>query len=363
MLANNAAFSEVGSVSIEPNGTVHIPETVVPYSGLSSRQARNNFIDMMRRKGSLTTQSREEAPGHPNVQEMRRTSSDRLAAVVRRLRSTFSVTIKHGAIGGVPIDIIEPKQPLTGSSAHRVLISLHGGGMVVGSGNGALAQAIPISAIGRFQVISIDYRMAPEFHFPAASEDVATVYTTLLKSHSPEEIGIFGCSSGAALTAQAVAWFHSHGLPRPGAIGLFGQGAIADNDQHIGDSNYLSSALGGYGNGPDPQMATTSMDYAPLARSGSALLSPAFYPDELKGFPATLLISGTRDLGLSGVVYTHTRLFDVGVDAELHVWEGIPHCAYAVGDPSVPETQQAWRVITGFFSHHLGSSGKTRGGR
>src|SRR5690606_37027264 len=50
--------------------------------------------------------------------------------------------------------------------------------------------------------------------------DVEAVYRDLLERHEPESIGIFGCSAGAVLTAQAVAWFQARGLPRPAAVAL-----------------------------------------------------------------------------------------------------------------------------------------------
>lgn len=48
----------------------------------------------------------------------------------------------------------------------------------------------------------------------------------MLKSYAAENIGIFGYSAGGVLTAQAVNWFQVHELPRPGAIGIFGAGAL-----------------------------------------------------------------------------------------------------------------------------------------
>lgn len=54
---------------------------------------------------------------------------------------------------------------------------------------------------------------------------MAAVYAELLKTYKPHNIGIYGCSAGGTLTAEAVAWFQSHGLPRPGAIGIFCSGA------------------------------------------------------------------------------------------------------------------------------------------
>ena len=56
-------------------------------------------------------------------------------------------------------------------------------------------------------------------------------------------------------------------------------------------------------------------------------LSPLF-GDFGKGFPLALLISGTRDLFLSNTVLLHRALLRAGCDAELHVWEAMPHTGF-----------------------------------
>jgi acetyl esterase/lipase len=53
------------------------------------------------------------------------------------------------------------------------------------------------------------------------------------------------------------------------------------------------------------------------------LLSPLY--GDLSGFPPTFLQSGTRDLFLSNTVRMHRALRAHDVDAELHVWEAMPH--------------------------------------
>lgn len=77
------------------------------------------------------------------------------------------------------------------------------------------------------------------------------------------------------------------------------------------------------------------MDWMPALYSGGhdlmdPLLSPAF-ADFTKGFPPTIMTSGTRDLLLSDTVRLHRALRSAGVRAELHVWEamchGLPHTA------------------------------------
>jgi acetyl esterase/lipase len=52
-------------------------------------------------------------------------------------------------------------------------------------------------------------------------------------------------------------------------------------------------------------------------------LSPLFA--DVTGFPPTFLQTGTRDFFLSNTVRMHRKLRAAGVDAELHVWEAMPH--------------------------------------
>src|SRR5262249_18406549 len=158
----------------------------------------------------------------------------------------------------------------------------------------------------------------PEFRFPAASEDVAAVYRELLKDHAPADIGIYGCSAGGILTAQAVAWFQKEKLPPPGAIGTFCGSAIALG----GDSKRLAPAL--VGEGPPGESNPYLIDVSradPLAFPGNS-------PKVLAGFPPTLLIAGSRDFTVSSLFRTQALLSRVGVDAELHVWDGMWHAFF-----------------------------------
>jgi acetyl esterase/lipase len=139
------------------------------------------------------------------------------------------------------------------------------------------------------------------------------------------------------------------GQPKPGAIGMFGGGPFGRKGD--GDSNYIFS-----GGQPvlRPNIYTAGLDM------GNRASYPVEAPDIQRQFPPSLLISGTRDLGLSRTVFAHSVLVDLGVDAELHVWEGVQHCSFAQPfvDPDVPESQQAWKTILKFFDSHLGRSGR-----
>jgi acetyl esterase/lipase len=81
----------------------------------------------------------------------------------------------------------------------------------------------------------------------------------------------------------------------------------------------------------------------------SPLLSPIY--GDFKGFPPTILISGTRDLLLSNTIRAHRKLRSAGVEADLHVYEGESHAMYLTSFPS-PESRDALGEIAKFFDRH-----------
>ena len=83
------------------------------------------------------------------------------------------------------------------------------------------------------------------------------------------------------------------------------------------------------------------------------LVAPVHSEEMLAKFPPTLIITGTRAFEMSSAVYTHAQLTKLGVDAELHVWEGLFHGFFY--NPDIPESREAYDVIMKFFNHHLGT--------
>jgi acetyl esterase/lipase len=259
------------------------------------------------------------------------------------------VDIVPQQIAGVKTRIFTPKAGEL--DPHRVLINLHGGGFMLCADGCAMVESIPIAAIGRFKVVSVNYRQGPENVFPAASEDVAAVYKDLLKTYRPENIGIYGCSAGGALTAQAEAWFQDKKLPNPGALGIFGSGAVRSG---AGESAYVSAYTDG--TFPAPQAGGKSTVPAPYFKGANLddpLVSPAGFPKILARFPPTLIITGTRAPDLSPAVYTHTELVKAGAKGELIVGEGMSHCY--IYQSNLPEARDAYDIIVRFFNQNLGS--------
>ena len=345
------AYSEKPTVT--DDGTIIIPSVAVPLSSYMSPEAKRRFLEQV-------SEARTKEPISPDLDIVgQRAWVDAwYRQKVERATELYPVNIEERRLAGVRVHVVTPK----GGPARkdRVLINVHGGGFRVGGVWGGLAESIPIAAAANIPVVTVDYRMAPEHKFPAASEDVAAVYVELLKKHAAENIGIYGCSSGGLLAASAVAWFQKKHLPRPGAIGIFCAGV--DKVQG-GDSLYISAILDvslGLPRAPRPPNWVPKRPpdaYLSDANHDDPLVWPVNSDEVLREFPPTLLISATRDATLSQVLYTHRRLVNVGVEADLHVWEGMGHNFLVEMD--LPESKDAYDTIARFFNNHLGRSLQT----
>lgn len=330
--------------SDHPGATVRVRSFALPYSSFASDAARRLF-----------ERQRAEIPPPLDADiAVQRAYYDRINRDrVERMRKLYPVTIRHERIGGVVVDRVTPRRGV--ADPGRVLVNLHGGAFLWGAGSGGLVEAIPIAALGRIEVITVDYRQGPEHRFPAASIDVAAVYRALLGTHRPEAIGLYGCSAGGVLAAQAIAWFEREKLPRPGSLGAF-CGALVDL---AGDSARLATAANG--GAPDGAPSLHDLPYLARAAADDPLVFPGLSKATLARFPPTLLITGTRDFAMSSVVHSNELLSAAGVPTELHVWEGMGHAFFS--DPEPPESQAAYATIVRFFDRTLRrspSSGESR---
>jgi monoterpene epsilon-lactone hydrolase len=335
--AQTRSASKTPKVLVEANGTVHVPRQVVPVSTYLSPQAKaylaQHLMEMQEPK--LLVQ----VHGVPVFME----------PFLQRDHKLFHVDRKEETIGGVDVYAYTPANGISAENRNRVLINLHGGGFSGCWPGCAELESIPIASLMRVKVVTVNYRQGPKYKFPAASEDVASVYAALLRTYKPENIGIYGCSAGGALTAMSVAWFATHHLPEPGAIGIY----CASAGGFGGDSSYFALPIG-ESRMPNPHgIKRKGLSYFSNVSMEDPMVSPVEDPKILAKFPPTLIITGTRDFALSGALYTHEQLVKAGVDAELHVWEGLFHGFFYNAD--VPESQDAFRVMIQFFDRHLGS--------
>jgi len=271
----------------------------------------------------------------------------RVVADLPRLREAFGVTVQPTTLGGVKAFVVTPRE-IPRRNRDRVLLHLHGGVRVFNPGEAGTREAILMAGFAGFRVISVDYRMPPDFPYPAALDDAVAAYRELLKTTKAKNIGIFGTSAGGSLTLTTLLRARMEHLPMPGAIAP--STPTADLTK-TGDSLFTNEMVDNALVSQDGFVRATILLYAGAHDLKDPLLSPVY--GDLHGFPPTILTSGTRDLYLSNTVRVHRKLRAAGVEAVLQVWEGQSHAQY-IRDINSPETREYHDEIARFFDLHLG---------
>lgn len=258
----------------------------------------------------------------------------------------YPVHFEASTIAGVPVRIFTPVD-VTPQYPDSVLINLHGGGF--NSDSGSFTESIPIANLTHTRVVSVLYRLAPEYPFPAAIDDAVAVYRDLLKTHKPAHIAIYGTSAGAILTAEVAVRLKQLGLPQPAALGIFS--GLGDFSQ-TGDSQAFFALNGLAGHLDPPSSKPNNSDYAGTTDRRNPLLSPYFA--DLHHLPPTLFITSTRDMLLSGTTILQRAFLRNAVDARLVVFEGLPHAFW--NNVSLPESREAYTIMANFFSQQINLS-------
>jgi epsilon-lactone hydrolase len=321
------------SSHIAPDGTATVTR-IVPVPTTISSEAQTWLARVV-----------SDAPINQSLDD-RRTSTDKWqAGAGEAFRKLYPVNLSTATIAGVPIRFILPLT-IPPEKQDRVLINLHGGGF--NSDSGSLTESIPIAYLTNTKVISVLYRLAPEHPFPAGLDDVVSVYKELLKTYKPKNIGIYGTSAGAILTAEVTVKLKQLNLPLPAATGIFsGTGDLSQP----GDSIAIFALNGFSGHLDPPKPGAHDTDYIPANLDPKDPVLSPLYAD-LTGLPPTLFITSTRDLLLSGTTILHRAYLRAGVSAGLVVFEALPHAFW--NNPTLPETQEAHQLMSTFFDHHLG---------
>ncbi len=322
------------AATVDADGTVHVAR-IIPMPSTVSPEAQK-YLDGLNHRTSTAPES---------LEDRRKRTDGWRAKQSAEAKRLFPVKVEETTTAGVKTDIITPLET-PAANKDRVLINLHGGGF--NSDSGSLIEGVPIANLAKIKVVSVYYRLAPENPFPAAVDDVVAVYKELLKTYKPKRIGIFGTSAGATLTAEVAAKMKQAGLPMPGALGMF---SVHPDYSRPTDSQQLFT-LGGFSGALSPRDPNKPPDdaYAASTDRKDPVLSPVFA--DLKGWPPSLLITSTRDILLSDTTMFHLALTKAGVDAQLLVYEALPHAFWYHYE--LPETMDTLNRMSKFFVEKLG---------
>jgi monoterpene epsilon-lactone hydrolase len=269
-------------------------------------------------------------------------SDEGLRVALSMMGGNDVTTVETIAVGDIPVHIVTP-EGVADDPAQPTYFDIHGGGLIVGGGEACQLMAKRSAAMVGVRTWSVDYRMPPDHPYPAALDDCMAAYRALLEISPPEQIVVGGASAGGNLAPALLLRSLDEGLPMPAALVLLTPELdlteSGDSFQtNLGVDNVLTASLG---------------DSIALYAQGHDLTDPYLSPlfGDVTRFPPTFLQAGTRDLFLSNAVRMHRKLRAAGVDAQLHVFEAMPHGGFF----GAPEDQDLSGEVRRFVAAHLAS--------
>jgi epsilon-lactone hydrolase len=257
--------------------------------------------------------------------------------------TTAPVTCEGVSAGGVDGEWISPAD----APKDKAALYFHGGGFRIGSVASHRDLIAQIAVVSGCRVLAINYRLAPEHHFPAALDDALAAYDWMLRQGlKPANIAFAGDSAGGNLALAATLALRERKRPLPAAVALMSPWT----DLAATGASYVSRAevdpihqrpmilalaknyLGGQGDPCDP------------------LVSPLYA--DLTDLPPLLIQVGDRETVLDDSVMLADKARAAGVEVDLQVWDGMIHVFQMFG-AELPEARQAIAAIARFLDRHL----------
>jgi epsilon-lactone hydrolase len=253
------------------------------------------------------------------------------------------VSRQHVSVGGVGGEWIAAND----APRDKAILYFHGGGFRLGSVSSHRELIARIAEASGCRVLAINYRLAPEYCFPAPLEDALAAYDGMLdQGLSPENVAFAGDSAGGNLVLTTMLGLRERGLPLPVAgvlmspwtdLAATGETYVsrADADPIHQRPAIAALAKNYLGEGGDPCDPRVSPLYADLA-----------------DLPPLLIQVGDRETVLADSTMLADRARAAGVDVELQVWDGMIHVFQMFGR-ELPEAHQAIASIAEFLKRHL----------
>ena len=282
----------------------------------------------MRLVGALLSARARRLEGRPVDLAHSRRANDR---ITRRLRVPKGVTLTEDVLGGVPVLRLS-----SGGAARGTVLFFHGGAYALGSARQALT-AVAACVDGGPDIVSVEYRLAPEHPHPAAVDDAIAVYRELLASPGAGRLVVAGDSAGGGLLLLLLQRARDEELEMPiAAI----PGFPATDLSLSGPSTTTNL-------GNDLLTRSELVQEAAWFAGGRNVRDPAVSPlfGSFRGFPRTWITVGTRDLILDDSRRLAAAMAADGVDVVLDEWPGAVHAFTAL---PLPEGRRYRRRLRAF---------------
>lgn len=223
----------------------------------------------------------------------------------------------------------------------RVILYLHGSAYVICSARTHRGLASSLSKATGLAVFTVDYRLAPEYAFPAAADDIESAYRWLLAAgHAAEDIVVAGDSAGGHLAVDLLIENDRSRMPQPGAMVLFSP--LIDLRFELASAQERGRK--------DPMISAAAARKMVEMYTGD---HPADLPrlrlqlPRIDRLPPTLIQVGGAEMLVADARYLHNMIRQSGGSSTLEIWPDQMHVFQAL-PRLVPEATQALRRAATF---------------
>ena len=278
-------------------------------------------------------ESRTAGTGPSSLQELLAVRASRVVDPAPPTRAVEHILDVDGR--AISVRVVTPNDGVV----NGVYLYLPGGGFYMSSAASADARSTRLADEIGFAVVTVDYRLAPEFPWPAAPDDCEAVALWLLdvaaERFGTTKLAVGGMSAGATLVMTTLLRLRDRGLAMSfsGAVleaGTYDVSAQTPAGRTIGDEYFIEAYVGHVGDRTVPD------------------ISPTF--GDLSSLPLTLVVIGSDDVVLAENLAMVARLSAAGNDVDLRLYPDVPH---GFTNHPTPVARRAALDIGAWLRHRL----------
>lgn len=248
------------------------------------------------------------------------------------------ISVSRGTVGGVSGYWVDPEDV----DDRGTLLYLHGGGYLATTPRMYTGVVGRLALNARCRVFLPDYRLAPEFPYPAALDDALSAYDGIRAVRDPSQIIVAGDSGGGGLAAALLAELGTEDRPHPAGAVLLSP----EVDLLLGEPSVTANAAADILPDEIPVEA-----YLAGADPTDPLASP-LYADP-SSYPPMLVTAGGEEMFVDAIEAFVARANGAGVEVEYLEYAQLFH-VFEILLPWSTETHDAFDAIRAFVDRQLG---------
>jgi acetyl esterase/lipase len=252
------------------------------------------------------------------------------------------VQVEHITLDGIPAEQLSTPA----SRSHAAILYFHGGLWMAGAPQSVRPMTWRLAKSTGIPVYALDYRLAPEYPYPAGLDDCIQAYHALLARGIPaSSIVVTGDSAGGNLLLALALHLKAVNKPLPAAL----VGISSMTDLAYSGASFNTNAES------DVMFTQKVLKWvAEVYTSQTELTNPFLSPlyGDLAGLPPTYLLTSSSEMLRDDSTRIAEKMQKAGVAVTLDIWPELCHDWPQLAD-QMPEGEQALEKVAAFITNKV----------